>query len=247
MNGRRYRIRLYGHTSPEPQKFIKNLAAFLCTDEQQAQAVLEQAPIVIKEGLDKERANVLQEALGLMRALSILEPMEGEEASEPTKLEAVDQILDAYRTSAQEAAEPWYTRRWVLGGTAAGIIVLLLIGVALVPGLRRTGRPVPAQNPPGRGAVMPDSQQPRQETYKGWSLEELNAELEAVDANIEELKQRRIEALQALTTLQNTFGSDPVAIAEKKQEVQQIRFSLKASQRDKTIIERRMRTHEGSR
>ncbi len=246
MNGRRYRIKLYGHTSSEPQKFLKNLAAFLGTDEQGAQALLEQAPVVIKEGLDKERANVLQEALSLMRALSILEPMEGQDEGDQARLAAVDRILDSYRARAEETSEPWFSRRWVLGAIAAGIIVLCLMGVAIVPGLRKTAQPAPVQSPPGAGASQPDAGQ-WHDPYKDWSLDELAAERDALDRTVEDLQARWSEAFQTLTTLQNTPGTNPATIAEKKREVAQMRSTLRESRQEKTIIERRLRALERSR
>lgn len=243
MNARRYRIRLYGHTNPEPQKFVKNLAALLGTDEQEARALLETAPVVIKEGLDKERANVLQETLNLMRALSIVETMDAEGTEDSARLAAVEQIFDAYRTTAQEAAEPWYGRTSMLGAIAVGLLLLCVIGVVVVPGLRKA--PESVKNPLGQSSTAQDAGRPS--PYQGWSIEELAAEWDALDRRIEDLQTRWNDELEALTALQNTPGADPAAIAQKKRDIAQIRFGLQEGLRERTIVERRIRALERSR
>ncbi len=74
-----YRIKLYGHTSEDPELFRKNLAAMLGKSEEEARELLLAAPVTIVEGVSQERAETLIEVLKSLQALCLVEAMEDQE------------------------------------------------------------------------------------------------------------------------------------------------------------------------
>ena len=63
-----YRIKLYGHSGGDTELFCKNLATVLDIDEQRARTLLRDAPAIIKEGIEKAKAEEF---------CKLLEPIQG--------------------------------------------------------------------------------------------------------------------------------------------------------------------------
>ena len=73
-----YRIKLYGHSGGDTELFCKNLATVLDIDEQRARTLLRDTPAIIKEGIDKAKAEEFCKLLEPIQALCIVEPLGGE-------------------------------------------------------------------------------------------------------------------------------------------------------------------------
>ena len=77
MPGPLYRIKLYGHSASDTELFCRNLATVLAIDVEKARALLRNAPVVIKEGIEKEQGRrVPAGSLKPIRALCIIEPVD---------------------------------------------------------------------------------------------------------------------------------------------------------------------------
>ena len=70
----RYRIKLYGHTTGDPEAFCRNLAAVLNIEIEDALRLLRQAPVPVAEDIDEKEAERLEGRLSAIRALSLVEP-----------------------------------------------------------------------------------------------------------------------------------------------------------------------------
>ncbi len=187
-----YRIKLYGHTSDDRDAFVRNLAAILGTDEEGARAALMNVPVVIKEGLPKEKAQSVQETLGLIKALSIMEPT-GEETpdSAPGKEEVeakdadaakVTALLDAFRGERQAGMDMWSSRIRFAGMLGFATVVLVVLGLFIMSFYIRD----PAVEETMTGAVRPPDV----------SLGELQAEIQDLELDREDLR-RENEFLQS--------------------------------------------------
>lgn len=82
MAAARYQITLYGHSGSDPDVFVNNLAIILGLAASDAAALMQSLPVKVKEDLDKGKAGALAEALKLIGALCIVNPMPGYEAEE---------------------------------------------------------------------------------------------------------------------------------------------------------------------
>ena len=99
----RYQIKFYGFTSDDAEAFCRDLARILEITKEKAWDLLMDAPLVVKDGLDKGEARRLADSLVSIRALCLMEPMnneaeEDEEESEdstpvPTTLEASPSVV----------------------------------------------------------------------------------------------------------------------------------------------------------
>lgn len=121
-----YRIKLYGHSGQDEEWFAKKLAVILETTDEEAEGLVRTVPVVIKDGLDKDRAERLKEILAAINALFLVEPMGetavpaeslSEETGGPASAEAEKQ--DARR------ADIWMT---VGVGCAAFLVLFSVVG-----------------------------------------------------------------------------------------------------------------------
>ena len=79
-----YRIKLYGHSGGDTELFCKNLATILDIDEERARILLLDTPAIIKEGIEKEKAEEFCKVLEPIRALCMVEPLDGEISEDGT-------------------------------------------------------------------------------------------------------------------------------------------------------------------
>jgi hypothetical protein len=126
----RYRIKLYGHTTSDPEAFCKNLAAVLNIGIEDALGLLRQAPVPIAEGIDEKEAERLESRLSAIHALSLVEPTAEDspyEESFPTEIPAPSGVPVSlpFRLSKDETFR-WLAWSGVLA-VVVGISVLFLV------------------------------------------------------------------------------------------------------------------------
>lgn len=130
VNTMKYRIKLYGHTTSDPEAFCRNLAAVLDIGVENALDVLRQAPVLVADGIDEKEAEKLENRLSAIHALSLVEPTAEDSAYQGA--------VPAEAVPVAAAPVPWPSRlskdetfRWLAWSgvlaVVAGISILFLV------------------------------------------------------------------------------------------------------------------------
>lgn len=225
-----YRIKLYGHSSGDPDFFLVELAAILEITPEAARELLKSVPVVIKEGIPKKEAEHLQDLLHVIKALSLVEPTEeiAEAAGDLPDLQSDAQRL---KQDLEEKERKETLRSYAMVGVAAA--VAMIIAVWLLAGFfssysrssaQNQAKPPIVETPPTElpAAAPPLSQAP--------NLSELYKEKESGEFRVQQLEFEMQLADQELRRLYAKYPNDPNSIREKKVEI--------AGYRDKLLAER---------
>ncbi len=126
----KYRIKLYGHTSADPETFCTNLADALDVGMEESKLLLRQAPVTIADEIGEEEAESLQNRLTSIKALFILEPTSEETAYQgPEAAEALfpseDLAAPPFRLPKDDSLR-WLAWTGVLA-VLAGILLLFIV------------------------------------------------------------------------------------------------------------------------
>ncbi|MCA1959164.1 MAG: hypothetical protein LDL33_00100 [Desulfomonile sp.] len=232
-----YCIKLYGHTSADPETFRKNLAMILGIDGDSTRSLLQDLPAVIMTGLPKERAEAVCEALTLIKALTIMEP-EGEPGGGPPP----ESIPRAGRGPATGITwegleeEPLWTP-WVrpVLAIAAGLLVLIVLAAVLRPSYR-VEKPAPPPERVIRPAQPPSETQERHEYLQTLSIEQLEAEGERLAMETRDLQQQLKLRMEEVARLYSTYGVNEEELSRRRLEVKQLRNQLRRHARDMRVI-----------
>lgn len=236
-----YRIKLYGHTSSDGAAFSKNLAMILGIDADEARALLQDVPAVIKQGLPREKAASVVEALALIKALTIMEPEAGAEpgaAAEP--IPRADLGTPAVTWEELEEESPW--RSWVrpLLAVAVGLVLLVVLSVVLRTPYR--GPAVePVRKPPRPAAAAPASpEQERQEYLQSLTMEQLEGEGERLYIEQQELKQRLKFAQDEVARLYSKYGASEEELSRRRLDLKRVRNELRRNDKEMRFIIQRI-------
>jgi hypothetical protein len=128
----KYRLKLYGRTSSDPEAFCSDLAAVLGIEPSIARDYLNRVPVSIKEGISQQKAERLRSVLASVGALCLLEPMDGEEqppasptaAKETSITEAL--LMRRGRTDEDAGLLPSNVRPSMI--VLLGVLVILCVG-----------------------------------------------------------------------------------------------------------------------
>lgn len=184
----RYRVKLYGYMRSDDEAFAQKLAVVLALDASAVRLLLRDVPVVVREGLEESEANKLREFLTTIGALSLLEPMEDEEAS---TIVAAGQLTATGPAELPEA--PKLTKKlppvlWpglILGALAFGLVFAVLSIWSSYTRMSQSYRPALRSSEPAKPEEKP-AQPPLAGQAK--SLEQLYAETAALERNIEHLR-----------------------------------------------------------
>lgn len=230
MHQTKYRIKLYGHSSADPDFFLVELAAVLETEMEAARSLLKSAPVVIKEGISLEEAEHLQGLLRLIKALSIVEPTEEiaepPAQSSPSPTEHFDDLKQELREKEQKEALRSYA--W-LGAAALGATVILVwLVYAFFSSYSRSSLENQTKKPIAAPEVRvpPSSAQP---PPLAANLQELYRQMESADSGLQSLEFQMRLAEQELHRLSSTYKPDQNLIREKKVEVADFKQRVRAA------------------
>jgi hypothetical protein len=236
-----YRIKLYGHVGGDEEDFCRNLAAVLHVDEGKAKSLVAGVPSVLREGVPKHRAEVLMGALKIIRALVIMEPMEGGALPERTALEKErDYYLgtDALRSEQPSSKLKSIWMQWGVGLTALAIVLVAILVLYLAAGRPKSTTSVTHSPGIAHRRVSP----PPEETspYEDLTLDELDQKLSELDKVLAEQAVDLRESRKFLARLQNTPGMDREQLTKKKREVVAMRNRFRATAREIRAVKRRI-------
>jgi hypothetical protein len=237
-----YRIKLYGHSGGDTELFCKNLATILDIDEQRAHALLRDAPAIIKEGMEKAKAEEFCRLLEPIRALCIVEPLGGEISEDVSSVTAASTRLSQSPEVDDLKAKDFDSRIWRVALLVTIGAFLLFVGGGFISSfwnLYRHNRP-PATAPVG-GPVSNDSQAESTSSDAGpVSLEELLAQIDALEARI---ASTRFELAQVEEIRDRMYGSPRSQSKDLKQQTLIVRDLKDQIQRDAAqlkILKRRV-------
>jgi hypothetical protein len=238
-----YRIKLYGHSGGDTELFCKNLATILNIDEQWARTLVRDAPAIIKEGIEKAKAEEFCRLLEPIRALCIMEPVDAEvsedvpsaalaSASHPESLEP-----DDLKKKAALRSRIWMAVLFVTIGA-----FLFLVGGGFISSFwnlyRHNRAPATA---PGGGPVSNDSQAESSSADAGpVSLEELQAQIDELEARIESNRFRLGQAEEARDNLHISPRSQSKDLEELALIIRDLRYQIRSDAAQLQILKRRL-------
>ncbi len=230
MPGANYRIKLYGHSSSDPDFFLVELAAVLEIDPESARSLLKAVPVVIRDGLSLEQAEHLQGLLRLIKALFIVEPTEESFASAQviaprrTNIDALKQELDE-----KDKKEALRSYAWLGASALISAIILVWLTGAFFSSYVRSTTENSAKQPELKEEVLePEPSAPVQRPPLAEELSDLYKQMESADQRIQGLEFRLNLAEQEMQKLHSTYRVDPNVIRDKKLEVADSRQKLRA-------------------
>ena len=179
-----YRIKLYGHSGGDTELFCKNLATILDIDEQRARALLRDTPAIIKEGMEKAKAEEFCKLLEPIRALCIVEPLGGEISEDVSSVTAASTRLSESPEADDLKKKAFGSRIWTVALVVTIGAFLVFVGGGFISSfwnLYRHNRP-----PATWGPVSTDSQADSSSSDAGpVSVEELLVQIDELEARIE--------------------------------------------------------------
>lgn len=194
-----YRIKLYGHSGGDTELFCKNLATILDIDEQRARTLLRDAPAIIKEGMEKAKAEELCRLLEPIRALCIVEPLGGEITEDVPSATTPSTLLPESPEADDLKKKDFRSRIWMAALVVTIGAFLLFVGGGFLSSfwsLYRHNQP-PATAPVGGPAATGTQAEPAPADAGPVSLEELQAQIDALEARIESNRFRSAQAQEA--------------------------------------------------
>ena len=193
-----YRIKLYGHSGGDTELFCKNLATVLDIDEQRARTLLRDAPAIIKEGIEKAKAEEFCKLLEPIQALCIVEPLDGG-VGEDVSIAALASTRPPESPEADDLKKKaaLRSRIWMVALVGAiGVLVLFVAGGFLSSFwnlYRHNQPPAPVEGPAATGTQA----EPAPADAGPVSLEELLTQIDALEARIESNRFRLAQAEEA--------------------------------------------------
>lgn len=159
-----YKIKLYGHTAENSQRFVKDLSVLLGVDEQAALDILESAPAVIGRTPSQEQAEHLRQRLALIRGLCLVEAEESDEAVSESAVDQADSGLPTAETldiEELEKKDSFLSYMWLSALVGVTVIALLVGGaIFLAQWWRLSASYRPASQHPPVETTRPETNEP---------------------------------------------------------------------------------------
>jgi hypothetical protein len=235
MDANAYRVRIYGCSSREPNKFREDLASVLGMSIHATGRLLEQTPVVAKSGLRKLDGEKLCARLESISAWSVLETETGDMVL-MTRPEDLLPSTPALRFLGEAPPDPrgssFKPRSGILGRVVGALIVLVVGGLIVL--VTRTGQPRSLPKP----SPVHDSQ-----SQVAW-ISKANQELVGdIEARIEDLRctlsalyARRTEIQESGTPTDESSSDQDIQtqITTTNQELQALQSKLGRIESHKT-------------
>jgi len=219
MSERLYRIKLYGHSSGDPDFFVVELAAVLEIDPESARALLQSTPVVIKEGITLPEAEHLEGLLNVIKALFIVEPTE--EYADPaqsgaesgTPIEILKQELED-----KERKKNLRSYIWLGVASLSGIVIAASLIGSFISSYSRSSLQNRTKLPVVKETVKEKSSEESllSSAPAKADLSELYRQMEISEQKIQEMEFQLGLAQQELQKLYSTYRADSGLIREKR-------------------------------
>ena len=238
-----YRIKLYGHSGGDTELFCKNLATVLDIDEQRARNLLQDAPAIIKEGVDKAKAEEFCKLLEPIQALCIVEPLGGEISEDvPSTTAALLRLPETPESDDLKEKAEFRSRIWMAAlVVAVGVLVLFVVGGFLSSfwSLYRHNQP-PATAPKGAPAATDTKAEPAPAAAGPVSVEELQAQIDELEARIESNRFRLAQAEEARGRLLGSPRSQSKDLEEQALIIRDLRDQIRSDAAQLQALKRRL-------
>ncbi len=237
-----YRIKLYGHSGGDTELFCKNLATILDIDEQRARALLRDTPAIIKEGMEKAKAEEFCKLLEPIRALCIVEPLGGEISEDVSSVTAASTRLSQSPEADDLKKKAFASRIWTVALVVTIGAFLVFVGGGFISSfwnLYRHNRP-PATTPVG-GPVSNDSQADSSSSDAGpVSVEELQVQIDELEARIESSRFHLAQAEEARGRLLGSPRSQSKDLEEQGLIIRDLKDQIRSDADQLHILKRRL-------
>jgi hypothetical protein len=117
----KYQVKFYGHVSKDEDLFVRHFARLLEMEEDEVRSLLERVPVVMRDGLDKRRAEELQSNCSSFGALCLIEAMDGDENERASSEAAGNTSLLSKLKIPTLGDSVWF---WLLAASAAAFVIL---------------------------------------------------------------------------------------------------------------------------
>lgn len=240
MAGQTYRIKLYGHVNPNADRFVTQLAAALGVSPDEARDLLMRVPVIVREGMERSKAQAFHETLNLIRALAILEaepqitPAIGpagaaeDEEKPPGKTEPLSKRISGFQLI-------------MISGLATLIALIGVMAIISPFKAMKQGKPPPYERRPAR---LTDAPAPSTYGYEGFSLRDLDSMWGQLKDENKQLAQELTHAHNKSVELANTYGIPEEKVDEAYRRVVELRLRIDRNDREKRVLMRRIRALE---
>jgi hypothetical protein len=234
-----YRIKLYGQSGGDTELFCKNLATILDIDEQRARALLRDTPAIIKEGVEKAKAEEFCKLLELIRALCIVEPLGGEISEDVSSVTAASTRLSQSPEADDLKKKAFGSRIWTVALVVTIGAFLVFVGGGFISSLwnlYRHNRP-----PATSGPVSNDSQAESSSADAGpVSVEELQAQIDELKARIESNRFVLAQAEEARGRLLGSPRSQSKDLEEQGLIIRDLKDQIRSDAAQLQILKRKL-------
>jgi hypothetical protein len=239
MAGPTYRVKLYGHVNPDADRFVTQLAAVLGVAPDEASALLTQAPVVIREGMERAKAQAFHETLNLIRALAILEA----ETSAPVAGGPGFPATAGDKEGKPESLSKRITGFQLIMICSLGTLIALIGAMAVISPFKamKQGKPSPAARQPARLTNAPT---PPSHVYEGFSVRELDSMWGQLDQENKALAKELQDTHKKSVELANTYGVPDEQVDEAHRRVAELRLRIGRNDREKVALMSRIRALE---
>ncbi|MBI4962062.1 MAG: hypothetical protein HY913_02180 [Desulfomonile tiedjei] len=224
----RYQVKFYGFTSEDARAFCRDLARVLKITEEQAWDFLMDAPLVIKDRLNKAEGQRLTDSLVSISALCLMELMPDATEEEEEEVEPPPPVPEGVESVPERVKrDQWGFRIWsaVLVGIAATLLIFGAVTYLVsYKNLYRGGKPAAKQ--PGEvttKAAAPEPGPERSETRNS-----LLDRIEALQEQLKDLRARMADLERDINATAGAWGSDPDEVRRKQQTLQAQRAEMTA-------------------
>ncbi|MFH1116775.1 MAG: hypothetical protein V1792_22900 [Pseudomonadota bacterium] len=226
----RYRLKLYGQTTSDPDRFARKAAVLLEMSSGAVHSLMLDLPVILKKDLDEDRAQSLKNQLDALGALTIIEPMAGTaEGFLPVRtrpqVSAWDRLREIWNGNETDPEARIYAALLIGAAVLLSTIVTFGYSASLVK-LFRQQAPIVSTDPAfasARSSPLHTGSNPTDSTR----LMELDSGIDELDARIKTLQSQYHEADNMLQRVNSSFSANPGELFEHGREAADLRNEIR--------------------
>jgi hypothetical protein len=242
----KYQVKLYGFTSEDARAFCRDLARVLRTTDEEAWSLLLDAPLVVKDGLDKAQAQRLSETLVSISALCLMEPMDGtaEEEEVPEAPPLVPEATEPEPELVNRAL--WSFRIWSAIVVVVGVGLLVFGAIAYFVSYRNLS-PVKGSGANQSSEVTTQTKAAESGPEAAETRAKLIERIEALQTSLNDSRAKAKELEDEINATAGAMGTDPFELRKKKQTLHAHRIDITNAQKELRSLREQLYQMEGGR